>query len=79
MRMSVRRFTRLTNAFSREVENHRHAVALNFMYHNFGRRHMTIRTTPDHAAGFGRRVWSLADIAELPERYPEVEQVQEAA
>jgi hypothetical protein len=70
MRMSVRRFTRLTNAFSREVENHRHAVALNFRYCNFGRRHMTIRTTPDHAAKIERWVWSLAEIAELPERYP---------
>jgi IS1 family transposase len=78
MRMSMRRFTRLTNAFSRKVENHRHSVALNFMYYNFGRRHMTIRTTPAHAAGVSPHVWSLAEIADLPQRYPEVE-LQEAA
>jgi IS1 family transposase len=78
MRMNMRRFTRLTNAFSRKVENHRHAVALSFMHYNFARRHMTVKTTPAYACGVERRVWSLTDIAELPERYPEVE-LQDAA
>lgn len=70
MRMNMRRFTRLTNAFSRKVENLRHAVALNFMVYNFGRRHSTIKTTPAFAAGVADHVWSLEEIAELVERYP---------
>jgi len=65
MRMSMRRFTRLTNAFSKKVENHAHAVALHFMYYNFGRIHKTLRVTPAMEAGVSSHVWSLEEIAAL--------------
>ncbi|MEX2149029.1 MAG: IS1 family transposase [Steroidobacteraceae bacterium] len=65
MRMSMRRFTRLTNAFSMKVENHAHAVALHFMYYNFGRIHKTLRITPAMAAGVSDHIWSLEEIAKL--------------
>lgn len=65
MRMGMRRFTRLTNAFSKKVENHAHAVALHFMYYNFGRIHKTLRVTPVMAAGVSDHVWSLEEIAAL--------------
>jgi hypothetical protein len=67
MRMSMRRFTRLTNAFSKKVENHAHAVALHFMYYNFGRIHKTLRVTPAMEAGVSDHVWSLEEIARLSE------------
>lgn len=65
MRMSMRRFTRLTNAFSKKVENLEHAVALHFMYYNFGRIHKTLRVTPAMEAGVSDHVWSLEEIARL--------------
>lgn len=65
MRMSCRRFTRLTNAFSKKVENHAHAVALHFMHYNFGRIHKTLRVTPAMEAGVAKHVWSLEEIAAL--------------
>lgn len=65
MRMSMRRFTRLTNAFSKKVDNHMHAVALHFMYYNFGRIHKTLRVTPAMEAGVSDHVWSLEEIAAL--------------
>lgn len=65
MRMSCRRFTRLTNAFSKKVENHAHAVALHFMYYNFGRIHKTLRVTPAMEARVSDHVWSLEEIAAL--------------
>jgi IS1 family transposase len=65
MRMSLRRFTRLTNAFSKKVENHKAAVALHFMWYNFGRIHKTLRVTPAMEAGVGDHVWSLAEVAGL--------------
>jgi IS1 family transposase len=67
MRMSMRRFTRLTNAFSKKVENHAHAVALHFMYYNFGRIHKTLRVTPAMEAGVSDHVWTLEEIAALTE------------
>ncbi len=73
MRMSMRRFTRLTNGFSKKVENHAHAVALHFMYYNFGRIHKTLRVTPAMQAGVSDHVWSLEEIAALvpePEAKP---------
>ncbi len=65
MHMSSRRFTRLTNGFSKKVENHGHAVALHFMFYNFGRIHKTLHVTPAMAAGVANHVWSLEEIADL--------------
>jgi IS1 family transposase len=65
MRMSMRRFTRLTNAFSKKVENHAAAVALYFMFYNFGRIHQTLRVTPAMAAGVSDHVWSIEEIVGL--------------
>ena len=65
MRMSMRRFTRLTNGFSKKIENLGHAVALHFMYYNFGRIHKTLRVTPAMEAGIADHVWTLEEIASL--------------
>ncbi len=65
MRMSMRRFTRLTNAFSKKIENHSAAVALYFMYYNFGRVHQTLRVTPAMEAGISDHVWSVEEIVGL--------------
>ena len=65
MRMHMRRFTRLTNAFSKKVENLTHAVALHFMYYNFVRIHKTLRVTPAMEAGITDRLWDLEDIVRL--------------
>ena len=67
MRMHMRRFTRLTNGFSKKIENHAHAVALHMMYYNFVRIHKTLRVTPAMAAGVTERLWEIADIAKLVE------------
>lgn len=67
MRMSMRRFTRLTNAFSKKVENHAHAIALHYMYYNFVRVHKTLRCTPAMAAGVTSKLWSIEDIVNLLE------------
>jgi IS1 family transposase len=64
MRMSMRRFTRLTNGFSKKVENHRAAVALHFAHYNFVRLHRTLRTTPAMAANVSSRLWSLEELVE---------------
>lgn len=66
MRMSMRRFTRLTNAFSKKIENHAAAVALHFIHYNFARIHKTLRITPAMAAGISDHVWSYEEIASLP-------------
>jgi hypothetical protein len=65
MRMNIRRFTRLTNAFSRKVENHKHAVALHFFNYNMCRIHGALRVTPAMASGVADRVWSLEDLVGL--------------
>ncbi len=67
MRMHMRRFTRLTNAFSKKVENHAYAVALHMMYYNFVRTHKTLRMSPAMAAGVSDRLWEVADIVKLVE------------
>lgn len=67
MRMGMRRFTRLTNAFSKKIDNLEYAVALHFMYYNFGRIHKTLRVTPAMEAGISDHVWSLEEIAALSE------------
>ena len=65
MRMHMRRFTRLTNAFSKKVENHAHAVALHFMFYNFVRIHKTLKISPAMAAGVTDRLWEIEDIVRL--------------
>jgi IS1 family transposase len=65
MRMHMRRFTRLTNAFSKKLENHIAAISLHFMYYNFVRIHQTLRVTPAMAAGVSDRVWEIADVVAL--------------
>lgn len=65
MRMSMRRFTRLTNGFSKKVENLEHMVALHFMHYNFVCIHKSLHTTPAMAAGVSDRLCSIADIAAL--------------
>ena len=71
MRMHMRRFTRLTNGFSKKVENHMHMVALYTMFYNFCRIHKTLRVTPAMEAGLTDRVWDIEDIlAIMDERAP---------
>jgi len=65
MRMGMRRFTRLTNGFSKKIENLAHAVALHFMHYNFVRIHKTLKTTPAMAAGISNTLWSMNDIVAL--------------
>jgi hypothetical protein len=65
MRMSMRRFTRLTNGFSKKIDNHGHAVALHFMYYNFVRIHKTLRVTPAMEAGIAGHVWSMEELVSL--------------
>jgi len=67
MRMQMRRFTRLTNAFSKKMENHEHAVALHMMHYNFCRVHQTLRVTPAMAAGIADHVWEIGEIVDLLE------------
>jgi IS1 family transposase len=67
LRMSMRRYTRLTNAFSRKVENHAAMVALFFMYYNFARVHQTLRVTPAMATGLSDHVWEIEEIVGLLE------------
>jgi IS1 family transposase len=68
MRMSMRRFTRLTNGFSKKCENLEHALALHYVHYNFVRIHKTLRCTPAMEAGVTDRLWTARDIAELLER-----------
>ncbi len=65
MRMSMRRFTRLTNGFSKKVENLEHMVALHFMHYNFVRIHKSLRTTPAMAAGVSEKLCEISDVAAL--------------
>jgi hypothetical protein len=68
MRMSMRRFTRLTNGFSKKLENHEHAVALHFLHYNFARVHRSLRVTPAMEAGLANHVWSLEEVIGLLDR-----------
>jgi hypothetical protein len=65
MRMHIRRFTRLTNAFSKKIENHAHSVALHYMFYNFCRIHQTLKVTPAMEAGLTDHVWSLEELCVL--------------
>src|SRR5947199_8123425 len=69
MRILMRRFTRLTNAFSKKVENHACAVALHAMYYNFVRIHQTLKVTPAMAAGVTTRLWEVSDIVAMLEEW----------
>src|SRR5580658_1276633 len=71
MRMHMRRFTRLTNGFSKKLENHIAAVSLHFMHYNFVRIHQTLRVTPAMAAGVADRLWEISDIIRLLEEREE--------
>ncbi len=68
MRMHMRQFTRLTNAFSKKFDNHVAAISLHFMFYKFVRLHLTLRITPAMATGMTERVWEIADIVSLLER-----------
>lgn len=65
IRMGLRRFTRLTNAFSKKVENHAHALAIYFMHYNFVRIHTSLRVAPAMAAGVSKALWSLEDMVRM--------------
>jgi hypothetical protein len=67
MRMQMRRFTRLTNAFSKKALNHYRAIGLHFVYYNFVRKHGSVGTTPAIAAGLTDRLWTVHDLARLPD------------
>src|SRR5258707_13788422 len=61
--------TRLTNAFSKKIENHAHAMALHFLYYNFVRIHQTLKVTPAMAAGVTDRLWEMTDLVEMSEAF----------
>ena len=67
MRMHMRRFTRLTNGFSKKVENHAYAVALHMMYYNFVKLHSKLKVSPAMAAGVSNKLWEIGDIVGLIE------------
>jgi IS1 family transposase len=69
IRMHSRRMTRLTNAFSKKIENHAHAMALHFLYYNFVRVHKTLRTSPAMAAGITKRLWEMSDVVDVLEAW----------
>jgi hypothetical protein len=69
IRMHSRRLTRLTNAFSKKVANHRHAMALHFLYYNFVRQHQTLRMSPAMAAGITKRLWEMSDVIDMLEAW----------
>jgi hypothetical protein len=73
--MHDRRFTRLTNAFSKKAENHAHSVALNLIYYNFVRIHQTLRCTPAMVAGVTANLWEIADMVKVLEDW-EAQQVK---
>jgi IS1 transposase len=71
MRMHMRGFTRLTNAFSKKLENHMHAISLYFMFYNFCKIHKSLRVTPAMEAGISEKLWEISDIVALiPEEIP---------
>lgn len=69
IRMHSRRMTRLTNAFSKKIENHEHAMALHFLYYNFVRVHQTLKVSPAMAAGVTKRLWEMKDVVEMLEAW----------
>ncbi|MGA7697413.1 MAG: hypothetical protein WCA76_20475, partial [Candidatus Sulfotelmatobacter sp.] len=69
MRMGMRRFTRLTNGFSKKLDNHMAMVAIHAVYYNYGRIHKSLRITPSMAAGLSDHVWSLEEIVMMADNY----------
>jgi IS1 family transposase len=78
IRMGLRRFTRLTNAFSKKVENHVHALSIYFMHYNFCRIHQTLRTSPAQAAGVTSKLWELTDIVRMVDEWEAKQKVNDA-
>jgi IS1 family transposase len=74
IRMGLRRFTRLTNAFSKKVENHVYALSIYFMHYNFCRIHQTLRTSPAQAAGVTSKLWELTDIVRMVDEWEAAKQ-----
>lgn len=72
VRMSNRRFTRLTNGFSKKIENHQHSVALHYFHYNFIRVHQTIKTTPAVQAGLTNKIWTMVDFVKMLEKEEEL-------
>ena len=72
MRMHMRRFTRLTNGFSKKVENHEASIALNFMYYNFVKIHKTLKCTPAMAAGVTPKLWEMTDVVAMIEEQEDI-------
>lgn len=72
MRMGMRRFTRLTNAFSKKIDNHVYALSLYFVFYNFVRVHKSLRVPPEMAAGVADRLWSMEDIVTLIDAAPKL-------
>lgn len=77
MRMGMRRFTRLTNGFSKKFENHAHQVALYFFHYNFCRIHKTLRVTPAMEAGLTDHIWTLEELCSLLEKKPNRQRIDE--
>ena len=77
MRMAIRRFTRLTNAFSKKIENHAHSVAIHFMHYNFVRIHQSLRVTPAMVAGMTDTLWSLTDMVRVIEDWETARSVED--
>lgn len=79
VRMHSRRMTRLTNAFSKKLENHYYAMALHFLYYNFVTVHQTLKVTPALAAGVSKRLWEMKDVVELIEAWETAQKKASAA
>ena len=73
VRMHQRRMTRLTNGFSKKVENHAHAMALHFLYYNFVRVHQSLRMSPAMAAGVTKRLWEMKDVVDMLETWEAIQ------
>jgi hypothetical protein len=79
MRMSMRRFTRLTNAFSKKLENHLHMLAIYFMFYNYCRMQKTLRVTPAMEAGLAHHVWTIEELVKLMEPKSILEGLEQTA
>jgi hypothetical protein len=78
IRMGLRRFTRLTNAFSKKVENHVHGLSIYFMLYNFCRIHQTTRVTPAMAAGVANKLWDMTDVVKMIDAWENEQRIRAA-